>query len=186
MLQIFLRGLDLLIIRRLIFLLRLIQSIHLLMVYLYQILSYAVLLLGVWCISLLLVQILYMMFMLLVSLLLLLLQFIGQLFFVFCSIFGVQSCRVFYFHQHLPWSCVHTLMLIMIVIPQIVSLLLASLFFWVILLFLGRARSNILFLIFNRSRISCYGIHYQRDCLVTLVTCRYESFSFTSHSYVLS
>jgi hypothetical protein len=41
------------------------------------------------------------------------------------------------------------------------------------------------FLIFNRSRISCYGIYYQRDCLLTLVTCRYESFSFSSYSYVL-
>ncbi|KAL5539496.1 hypothetical protein UlMin_043228 [Ulmus minor] len=34
-------------------------------------------------------------------------------------------------------------------------------------------------------RISCYGIYYQRDCLVTLVTCRYGCFSFLSHSHVL-
>jgi hypothetical protein len=32
------------------------------------------------------------------------------------------------------------------------------------------------FSILNRNRISCYNIYYQRDCLVTLVTCGYESF----------
>lgn len=37
------------------------------------------------------------------------------------------------------------------------------------------------FSILNRSRISCYGIYYQRDCLVTLVTCGYESFTFSSY-----
>jgi len=74
-------------------------------------------------------QILHMLFMLLVSLLLLLLLFIGQLFFVFCNIFGVQFFRVFYFHPPLPWSCVHTLMLIMIVILQIASLLPGSVSF---------------------------------------------------------
>ncbi|KAL5552723.1 hypothetical protein UlMin_040124 [Ulmus minor] len=31
-------------------------------------------------------------------------------------------------------------------------------------------------------RISCYGIYYQRDCLVT---CRYGCFFFLSHSHVL-
>jgi len=40
-----------------------------------------------------------------------------QLFFVFCDIFGVQFFRVFYFHPPRPWSCVHTLMLIIVVIP---------------------------------------------------------------------
>ena len=53
----------------------------------------------------------------------LLLLFIGQLFFVFCDIFRVQFFRVFYFHPPFPWSCMHTLMLIMVVIPQIASLL---------------------------------------------------------------
>lgn len=74
------------------------------------------------------------------------LQFIGQLFFAFCDIFRVQSFRVCYFHPPPPWSCVHTLMLIMAVIPQIASLLLVFVSFWVILLFLGKARNNLLFL----------------------------------------
>jgi len=87
-----------------------------------------------------------MLFILLVSLLLLLLLFTGQLFFVFCDIFKVQFFRVFYFHPPLPWSYVHTLILIMVVIPQIASLLPSSVFFYVILLFLRRARNNLLFL----------------------------------------
>jgi hypothetical protein len=57
--------------------------------------TYTALLLGVWYNSPLLVQILHMLFILLVSLLLLLLLFTGQLFFVFCDIFGVQFFRVF-------------------------------------------------------------------------------------------
>ena len=74
--------------------------------------------------SSLLVQILHMLFMLLVSLLLLLLQLTGQLFFVFYDIFRVQSFRASYFHPPLPWSCMYTLMLIMIVILQIANQLL--------------------------------------------------------------
>ena len=85
--------------------------------------------LGVCYISLLLIYILHMLFMLLVSLLLLLLPFIGQVFFVFYGIFRVQSFRIFYFHPPLSWSCMHTLMLILIVIPQIASLLLESVYF---------------------------------------------------------
>jgi hypothetical protein len=80
-------------------------------------------------VSPLLVQILHMLFMLLVSLLLLLLLYTGQLFFVFCDIFGVQFFRVFYFHLSLSWSCVYTLMLIMVVIPHIASLLPGSVSF---------------------------------------------------------
>ena len=68
----------------------------------------------------------------------------GQLFFVFCGIFA--SFRIFDFHPPHPWSCVHTLMLIGAVIPRIASLLLASVSFWVNLLFLGRARNKLLFL----------------------------------------
>jgi hypothetical protein len=52
-----------------------------------------------------------------------------QLFFIFYDIFGVQFFRVFYFHPPFPWSCVHTLMLIMVVIPQIASLLPGSISF---------------------------------------------------------
>ena len=92
---------------------RLMQSIPLLMVCLCQILHYIVLLLGAWYILLLLVLILLMLFMLLVSLLLLPLQFLRQLFFVFCGIFEVQSFRVFYCHLPHLWSYMHTLMLIM-------------------------------------------------------------------------
>ena len=87
-----------------------------------------------------------MLFMLFVSLLLLLLPFIGQLFFVFCDIFRVQSFRVLYFCPPLLWSCMHTLMLITVMIPHIASPLLVSVSFQVILLFLGRARNNLLFL----------------------------------------
>jgi hypothetical protein len=85
--------------------------------------------------------------MLLVNLLFLLLLFIEHLFFVFCDIFEVQSFKVFYFHPPLSWSCVHTLMLIITVISQIKSLLQVSVFFWVILLFIERARNNTLFII---------------------------------------
>ncbi|KAL5566918.1 hypothetical protein UlMin_030082 [Ulmus minor] len=38
------------------------------------------------------------------------------------------SFRVFYFHSPLPWSYVHILMLIMVVIPHIASLLPVSIF----------------------------------------------------------
>ena len=69
-------------------------------------------------------MILLMLFMLLVSLLLLPLQFIRQLFFVFCGIFEVQSFRVFYFHLPPLWSYVHTLMLIMAMTSLIANLLL--------------------------------------------------------------
>jgi len=41
------------------------------------------------------------------------------------------------------------------------------------------------FSILNWNRISCYNIYYQRNCLVILVTCGYESFHFSSYSYVL-
>ena len=85
-----------------------------------------------------------MLFMLLVSLLLLLLQFNGQLFVVFCSIFKVQPFKAFYFHPPLLWSCMHTLMLIMTMTPLIASLLLVFASFWVIILFLGRVRNNLL------------------------------------------
>jgi len=86
--------------------------------------------------------------MLLVNLLfLLLLLFIEHLFFVFCDIFEVQSFKVFYFHPPFSWSSMHTLMLIITVISQIKSLLQVSISFWVILLFIERARNNTLFLI---------------------------------------
>ena len=106
------------------------------MIYLLQILLHTTLLLGVWYISPSLIQILHMLFMLLVSLLLLILLFTRQLFFVFCDIFGIQFFRAF-FHPRLPWSCVHTLMLIMVVIPQIASLLPGTVSFQVIRLFLN-------------------------------------------------
>ena len=138
--------LDLLIIRLLILLLRLMQSIPLLMVCLCQILYYTVLLLGVWYILLLLVLILFMLFMLLVSLFLLPLQFIRQLFFVFCCIFEVQSFKVFYFHLPPLWNYVHTLMQIVVMTPVITNMLLVFTSFWVILLFPGRVRNNPLFL----------------------------------------
>jgi hypothetical protein len=85
--------------------------------------------------------------MLLVNLLFLLLLFIEHLFFVFCDIFEVQSFKVFYFHPPFSWSSMHTLMLIITVISQIKSLLQVSVFFWVILLFIERARNNTLFII---------------------------------------
>jgi hypothetical protein len=88
-----------------------------------------------------------MLFMLLVNLLFLLLLFIEHLFFVFCDIFEVQSFKVFYFHPPFSWSSMHTLMLIITVISQIKSLLQVSVFFWVILLFIERARNNTLFII---------------------------------------
>ena len=94
-----------------------------------QILHYIVLLLGAYYILLLLILILLMLFMLLVSVLLHPLQFIGQLFFVFCGIFKVQSFIVFYFHPPLLWSYVQTLMLIMAVTPLIANLLLVSVSF---------------------------------------------------------
>ena len=146
MLQIFLSKLDLLTIRLLIPPSRSMQSIPLLMVCLYQILHYTVLLLGVWYILLLLLLIFLMMFMLSVSLLLLPLWFIGQLFFIFCGTFKVQSFRVFYFHLPHLWSYVHTLMLIRTMIPLIADLLLVSISFWVIFLFLRGVRNNPLFL----------------------------------------
>ena len=145
MLYIFLSGLDLLIIKLQIFSLRLTQDILLLMVYICQILLYTVILLGALYISLLLIQILHMLFMLLVSLLLLLLPFIEQQFFVFYDIFRVQSFRVFYFHLALSQSCVHTQMLIMTIIPQIISLLLVYVSFQVIFLYFERVRNNLLF-----------------------------------------
>jgi len=40
-------------------------------------------------------------------------------------------------------------------------------------------------LVFWLSFSFCHGIYYQRDCLVTLVTCWYESFLFSSYSYEL-
>jgi hypothetical protein len=40
-------------------------------------------------------------------------------------------------------------------------------------------------LVFRLSFSFCHGIYYQRDCLVTLVTCWYESFLFSSYSCVL-
>jgi hypothetical protein len=40
-------------------------------------------------------------------------------------------------------------------------------------------------LVFRFSFSFCHGIYYQRDCLVTLVTCWYESFLFSSYSYEL-
>jgi len=40
-------------------------------------------------------------------------------------------------------------------------------------------------LVFRLSFSFCHGIYYQRDCLVTLVTCWYESFLFSSYSYEL-
>jgi len=125
------------------------QGILLLMVYLWQILPYTVLLLRDWYTSLLLVQILHVLFILLVSLLLLLLQFIRQLFFIFCNIFVVWFFRVFYSHSPLPCSYMHILILIRTVISQIASLLPVSVSFEVILLFLGRARNNLLFLNFQ-------------------------------------
>ena len=88
-----------------------------------------------------------MLFMLLVNLLFLLLLFIEHLFFVFCDIFEVQSFKVFYFHPPFSWSSMHTLMLIITVISQIKSLLQVSVSFWVILLFIERARNNTLFII---------------------------------------
>jgi hypothetical protein len=68
------------------------------------------------------------------SLLFLLLCSLSNSFFIFCDIFEVQSFKVFYFHTSFSLSCVHILMLIMTVIPQIASLLLVSVSFWVILL----------------------------------------------------
>ena len=90
------------------------------MVCLCQILYYIVLLLRVWYILLFHLDIAYVVHVV-VGLLLLPLQFIEQLFFVICGIFEVQSFRVFYFHL---WSYMHTLMLIMTVIPLIANLLL--------------------------------------------------------------
>jgi len=40
-------------------------------------------------------------------------------------------------------------------------------------------------LVFRLSFSFCHDIYYQRDCLVTLVTCWYESFLFSSYSYEL-
>jgi hypothetical protein len=40
-------------------------------------------------------------------------------------------------------------------------------------------------LVFRLSFSFCHGIYYQRNCLVTLVTCWYESFLFSSYCYVL-
>jgi len=40
-------------------------------------------------------------------------------------------------------------------------------------------------LVFQLSFSFCLGIYYQRDCLVTLVTCWYKGFLFSSYSYVL-
>src|SRR3954469_6007053 len=101
MLQTFLSVLDLLIIRQLILPLRLMQSILLLMVHLCRILLYIALLLAAWYISLLLVRILHMQFMLLASSLPRLLQFIGQLFFVFYDIFEDLSFRAYCFRRPL-------------------------------------------------------------------------------------
>jgi hypothetical protein len=42
---------------------------------------------------------------------------------------GTVFLRVFYFHPSFSWSCVHTQMLIMVVISQITSLLLVSVSF---------------------------------------------------------
>ena len=71
----------------------------------------------------------------------------------------------------------HTLMLIMTMTTLITNILLVSVYFWVIILFLGRAKTNPLFhYLQSRSEILCYGIYYQRDCLVTLVTFSYEYF----------
>ena len=40
-------------------------------------------------------------------------------------------------------------------------------------------------LVFQLSFSFCHDIYYQRDCLVTLVTCWYKGFLFSSYSYVL-
>jgi len=155
------------------------------MVYHWQILPYTVLLLRAWYISLLLVQIMHMLFMLLVSLLHLLLQFTGQLFFVFYDIFVVRSFKVFYPYPPLSYSsCIlwcwswqwsHR--------SQICYrfLYLSRWFSY----FLEEQETIYCFSFFSGSRISCYDIYYKRDCLVTLVTCWYESFSFSFYSYVL-
>jgi hypothetical protein len=107
------------------------------------------------------------------------------LFFVFYDIFGVQSFRLFYFHPPLPWSWIHILMLMMTMIPQIASLLLISVFFRWLSYFLEDQETIYCFSIFNQSKILHYDIYYQRDCFVTLVTCGYKSFSFSSYSYIL-
>jgi hypothetical protein len=51
--------------------------------------------------------------------------------------------------------------------------------------FLEKQETIYCFSIIHRSRISCHDIYYQRDYLVTLVNCWYESFFFSSYSYVL-
>jgi hypothetical protein len=90
----------------------------------------------------------------------------------------VRSFKVFYSYQPLPYnSCIFWYWL----------------WWWSHMsqicyrfLYLSRWFSYFLedyFLIFNWSRISSYDIYYKRDCLFTLVTCWYESFSFSSYSY---
>ena len=119
-----------------------------------------------------------MLFMLLVSLLFLLLPFIRQQFFVFCDIFEVQSFKVFYFHLPLLWSCMHTLMLIMTMISQIASLLLVSISFQVIFVFLKRARNNLLFLNLQSKQNIVLQHLLPKRLLGYVGTCRYKSFHF--------
>ena len=45
------------------------------------------------------------------------------------TIYWAVVLRILQYHPPLPWSCVHTLMLIMVVIPHIASLLLSSVSF---------------------------------------------------------
>jgi hypothetical protein len=67
----------------------------------------------------------------------------------------------------------------------------SQIFYWFLYLFmwfsyfLKEQETIYCFSIFNQNRISCYDIYYQRDCLVTLVSYRYKSFFFSSHSHVL-
>ena len=65
-------------------------------------------------------------------------------------------------------------MLTKLVILKIASLLVDFVFFWKILLFLGRARNRLLFLDLLQKLSTCYGIYHQWDNLVMLVTCWYE------------
>jgi len=131
-----------------------------------------------------------MLFILLVTFLLLLLPFIRQLFFVFYDILWVlkmgYSLSDSFTSIHLflgaacilwcwSWQWFHRLQ---------VSYRFMYLIRW-LSYFLEEQKTIYCISIFNWNRISCYDIYYQRDCLVTLVTCGYESLPFSSYSYVL-
>lgn len=118
-----------------------------LMVFVCQIPPYIVLWLAAWCTLQLLDQILLMMSMLLVSLLSFLLQCIGQSFFAYVFIFGEPSFRAFSFPHHPHWNYVLILMMIGLTTPEIVSRPHGFVSFLVTFLYLGRVRSNIMFLV---------------------------------------